>query len=98
MEKIKDARNNKLDREKLKDVRTLKDWEELQKKHLLHLSSDAVIFACACGSRKFHLLQSKTNVKTICSRCTASKIIYWMKNITDSSAGRIRNLETGNFE
>jgi hypothetical protein len=35
------------------------------------------IYACACGSRKFHLEQQRDNIKAICAKCGDARIIAW---------------------
>ena len=54
------------------------------------------IWACACGSRKFHSQQQAENVKTFCVKCGNCDIIYWNGD-KDSSKGHMKRLDTGKW-
>ena len=82
---LKDRRNE------LPELYTVADYEKERRKNL-----KKGFWACVCGSRKFHLLQQKENVKAICSKCRNSDIIYW-NGIKDSSKGSMRRLDTGKW-
>ena len=83
---------------KVKDLSTkvikgnnVSDYEEARAKNLRN-----GLWACHCGSRKFHLLQQKENVKAICAKCSDTEIIYW-NGTHDSSKGHMRRLDTNTW-
>lgn len=80
-------------KDRLKELNTphsLAEWIKVRNKNL---KND--IWACACGSRKFHLLQSNENIKTICIKCGEMEIIAWNGNTKEH--GKIRRLDTGRW-
>jgi len=83
--------NNLTDlRKNLSDIHSVSAYEIERKKNL----KDG-LWGCVCGSRKFHLLQQTDNVKTICSKCGETTIIYWNgPKDGDSSRGSMRRLDT----
>ena len=71
---------------------SLADFEAARKKNLKN-----GYWACACGSRKFHLQQQDENVKAFCARCKDCNIIYW-NGRRDNSRGNMLNLATQKWE
>lgn len=88
---MKRVNNLKDRRNKLPEMRTVADYRREREKNL-----KKGFWACVCGSRKFHLLQHKENVKAICSKCGNSDIIYW-NGTKDNSKGSMRRLDTDNW-
>jgi len=68
---------------------SLGDWEKARKKNLKE-----GIWSCPCGSRTFHLVQQRDNVKAVCSECGDTEIIYW--NGKETSGG-MRRLDTNTW-
>jgi len=80
---------------RIKDTHSFSDHERETRKNLLLNKAGNTVFACICGCRKFNLLQSKENVKTICTKCEETTIVYWNGvSSTDSSQGSMRRLDT----
>lgn len=79
-------------RQELPRLTTVADWEKARAKNLHN-----GIWACVCGSRKFHLLQHPQNVKAICCKCGNMDIIYWNAapaESNDKSRGHMLRLDT----
>lgn len=75
-------------RNTLSEVHSLRDHHEALKANF----KDGY-FACICGSRKFHLIQDKCNVKSKCSKCGSLEIIYW-NGTGDSVFGSMLRLDS----
>jgi hypothetical protein len=71
------------DRRPVGNIHSVAEWEAAKQKNIRNN-----IFACACGSRKFHLFQDTDNIKVVCAKCQHSDIIAW------NSTGAIKNLVT----
>jgi hypothetical protein len=86
MPKIKDLKDRLVG---LPDIHSVADFEEARKKNL----KDG-FWACACGCRKFHLMQDTHNVKAICVKCGHLDIIYWNSMTSVSDSGKGKRLDT----
>ena len=83
MQRIKDVKNRT---KSLPHIHSVAQYEQARKKNLYR-----GIWACPCGSRKFHLIQQKDNVKTVCCKCEDIVIIAWNGKVIKSK--RLDTLE-----
>lgn len=68
---------------------TAHEFDELCKKNMLY-KEHGTYYACACGSRKFHLLQQNKNFKAICAKCWDSRILAWNDSCRVLDLGTLR--------
>jgi hypothetical protein len=65
------------------------DFDKAAKRNMIRDNCHMrTIYACACGSRKFHLEQQPDNIKAVCAKCGDVRIIAW------NSDGSIIRLDT----
>jgi len=81
-------------RRRLGTIYSVGDWERLRRANMTTIyfqskepHNKATIWACACGSREFHLREHGGEITVDCAKCGNSDIFAWYEN------GHIRHMD-----